>query len=200
MRKEEIDELHYITPIDNVDSILANGILSHRLAERVSHRSVAMQEVQDRRKNKVVPGGRKLHEYANTYFNARNAMLYLRKDDHAELCILRISTAVFDLDGVIVTDRNAASSARFSPVSTGLERIDHDLIFAEYWHHRGEDIASDNHKKIMCAEVLVPNSIPPNFIFGAYVSCIQSQRRLRDIAPQLPITIDAHLFFKEGRP
>jgi hypothetical protein len=123
MRKEEIDELHYITPIDNVDSILANGILSHRLAERVSHRSVAMQEVQDRRKNKVVPGGRKLHEYANTYFNARNAMLYLRKDDHAELCILRISTAVFDLDGVIVTDRNAASSARFSPVSTGLERI-----------------------------------------------------------------------------
>lgn len=119
MRKEEIAELHYITPIDNVDSILANGILSHRLVERVSHRSVAMQEVQDRRKNKVVPGGRKLHEYANTYFNARNAMLYLLKDDHAELCILRISTAVFDLDGVIVTDRNAASSARFSPVSTG---------------------------------------------------------------------------------
>ncbi len=55
MRREELDELHYITPIVNVASILAKGILSHQLAARISHESVAMQEVQDRRMNKVVP-------------------------------------------------------------------------------------------------------------------------------------------------
>ena len=85
MRREELEELHYITLIGNVASILTKGILSHHLAERVPHGSVAMQKVQDIRSNKVVPGGRKLHEYANTYFNARNAMLYLLKGAHTKL-------------------------------------------------------------------------------------------------------------------
>ncbi len=99
MRREELDELHYITPIDNVVSILSSGILSHQLAAKVHHTSVAMQEVQDIRMNKVVPGGRNLHEYANTYFNARNAMLYLRKDDHAKLCVLLLVLPFWTLLG-----------------------------------------------------------------------------------------------------
>jgi hypothetical protein len=199
MRQEELEELHYITLIGNVASILTKGILSHHLAERVPHESVAMQEIQDIRSNKVVPGGRKLHEYANMYFNARNAMLYLRSNAHAQLCVLRISHAILDLDGVIVTDRNAASSARFSPVSTGLALINRDLVFAEYWNHPGDAIGSYNHKKIMCAEVLVPNFIPFDYIFGAYVSCIQSQTALLAVAPDLEVTIDPHFFFLEVR-
>lgn len=198
MRKEELEELHYITLIDNVASILTKGILSHRLAEKVPHGSVAMQEVQDRRRNKKVPGGRMLHEYVNTYFSARNPMLYLRKDAHADLCVLRIKVTILDIEGVIVTDRNAASSiARFSSVTNGLELIERELVFAEYWHHPEDELASANHKSIKCAEILVPNYILPNYIFGAFVSCNQSKRRLKDIAPQLPITVDAHLFFKE---
>lgn len=201
MRKEELDELYYITPINNVASILSRGILSHTLAEKVPHGSVAMQEVQDRRRNKKVPGGRMLHEYANTYFSARNPMLYKLKDTHAQLCILRISTAVLELDGVIVTDRNTASSARFSPVATGLALVDRDLVFAEYWNHPGDALRSDNHKKTKCAEVLVPHRIHPKYIVGVYVSCIESQRRLREsISSELPITVDAHLFFLERRP
>lgn len=122
-------------------------------------------------------------------------MMYLRKDAHVQLCVLRILPAILDLDGVIVTDRNAASSARFSPASTGLALVDRDRVFAEYWTHPGDDIQTDNHKKIMCAEVLVPSRIPAHYIFGAYVSCRASQRRLSGIAPQLPITVNAHLFF-----
>lgn len=108
-----------------------------------------------------------------------------------------ISPAILDLIGVIVTDRNAASIARFSPVSTGLAMINRELVFAEYWHHPGDYIASDNHKKIMCAEVLVPNHIPPDYIFGAYVSCIQSEAALLAVAPDLGVTIDPHFFFLE---
>lgn len=129
-------------------------------------------------------------------------MLYKRKDTHASLCILRISTAILDLNGAIVTDRNAASSiARFSPATTGLALIDRNLVFAEYWHHPGDELASDNHKKVKCAEVLVPISIPSKYIFGAYVSCTESQNRLGEsISFQLPITINAYLFFLEKRP
>ena len=115
---------------------------------------------------------------------------------------IRVSTAILDLEGVIVTDRNAASSiARFSPVATGLALIDRDRVFAEYWNHPGDELESDNHKKVKYAEVLVPMCIPPQYIFGAYVSCIESQNRLREtISSQLPITINAYLFFLEKRP
>ena len=34
-------------------------------------------------------------------------MLFKRKDIHTDLCVLRISTAILDIEGVIVTDRNA---------------------------------------------------------------------------------------------
>ena len=78
MQREELEELHYITPIVNVASILSSGILSHQLAAKVHHTSVAMREVQDIRMNKVVPGtnGRRLHDYANVYICARNPMLF----------------------------------------------------------------------------------------------------------------------------
>jgi len=201
MRREDLDELHYITPIVNVASILSRGILSHRFADKVPHESVAMQEVQDRRMNKVVPGtGKRLHDYANIYFCARNPMLYKRKDTHTELCVLRISTAVLDLDGVIVTDRNAAATiASFRPVATGLALLDRDLVFADDWRHLGDELEYLKHRSIKCAEVLVPNRIPPAYIIGAYVSCMQSRVKLARITPNLQITIDPHLFFLEVR-
>ncbi len=67
MKRKELDELHYITPIANAPGICKNGILSSRRAGKLPHQSVAMQEVQDLRAKVVVPGGRPLHEYANLY-------------------------------------------------------------------------------------------------------------------------------------
>jgi ssDNA thymidine ADP-ribosyltransferase, DarT len=201
MRREELDELRYITPIVNVASILSRGILSHQLAAKVPHKSVAMQEVQDRRMNKIVPGtGKRLHDYANIYICARNPMLFKRKDTHTELCVLKISTTVLDLDGVIVTDRNAAATiASFRPVATGLAFLDREQVFADDWRHPGDELEYLKHRSIKCAEVLVPNRIPPTYIIGAYVSCMQSRVKLARIVPNLQIAIDPHLFFLEVR-
>ena len=55
MNRDEITELHFIAPIGNVPSIIQHGILSHRLAGRIDHHSVAMPEIQERRKNKQIP-------------------------------------------------------------------------------------------------------------------------------------------------
>src|SRR5262245_16376391 len=76
-----VAELHCIMPMANIASVLEHGILSYERAARLQHHSVAMQPVQDRRDRKQVPGGLKLHQYANLYFHARNPMLYKRKDD-----------------------------------------------------------------------------------------------------------------------
>lgn len=75
MNRADVAELHYITAIANVPSMLQHGILSHKLADELVHDSVAMPEIQERRENKRVPGGRMLHEYANMYLDAHNPML-----------------------------------------------------------------------------------------------------------------------------
>ncbi len=200
MEREELDELQYITPIVNVPSILLRGILSHKLADRFPHESVAMQEVQDIRTAKIVPGtgNHTLHDYANVYICAKNPMLFKRKDVHTEICVLRINTTILDANGVIVTDRNAAASiARFRPALTGLSFLDRAQVFADDWRHPGDEREFQNHRSIKCAEVLVPGRVPPSSILGAYVSCAQSQTKLSEIAPNLKIILYPQLFFLE---
>lgn len=197
MRREDLEELHFITPITNVRSILTRGILSHELARNTDHTSVALQQVQDKRARVTIPGGRRLHEYANLYICARNPMLYLRSSQHLALCVLRISTGILDFPGVIIADQNASSNyVRFGASPTALTLIDRDKVFAEYWTHPGDQIEEWRHKSAKCAEVLVPDRVLPQYIVGAYVSCKTSEQTLIEAAPSLPVTVNAHLFFQ----
>ncbi|MBI2424370.1 MAG: DUF4433 domain-containing protein [Candidatus Hydrogenedentes bacterium] len=54
-------ELHYITPMENVASILQRGILSHVRSAKVEHVDIAMEEIQAKRSDRQIPGGRRLH-------------------------------------------------------------------------------------------------------------------------------------------
>jgi hypothetical protein len=54
---EEISELHCITPMTNVPSILQHGVLSHNRAAKLKHADISMREIQDVRAKKRVPGG-----------------------------------------------------------------------------------------------------------------------------------------------
>lgn len=169
MHRGDLKELQYITPIANLPSIHAHGILSHKRAAELDHESVAMAEVQAKRAAVVIPGGRRLHEYANLYLNARNPMLYVRLAEHRRLVVLRITTAVLDLPNVVISDQNASSSyARFAPAPRGLAIVDAAHTFAENWTHPDDQIEEWRHKTRMCAEVLVPDRVPKDHITGAY--------------------------------
>ena len=187
--------MHYITPIANVPSILEQGILSNRRAKQIQHESVAMQQIQDRRAKVVVPGGRRLHEYANLYICGRNVMLYLRKGRHHEICVLRVSTDVLDLPGVVVTDANASSDyVRFAAAPAGLAIVDREMTFAEYWTDSNQ-IVYYQKKAAKCAEVLVPDRVDRAFLTGAYVSCQDSLARMQGLNLDLALKVDPHLFF-----
>jgi len=201
MKRNELEELHYITTIRNVPSIMAKGILSHKRVGKINHNSVAMEVIQERREKKVVPGGRPLHEYVNLYINSRNKMMYKvlcgAKIQHADLCVLRVNTEILDLPDVVVVNQNAASDyAGFYPSPGGLRKIDRDLVFAEYWTHPNNPIEELLHGSIMCSEVLVPNRIDPGLIMGAYVSCTNAKEALEAIGVDIPVTINSHLFFR----
>jgi hypothetical protein len=195
MERHELRELHYITPICNIPSILQNGVLSHARAARLQHHSVAMQEIQDRRAQVRIPGGRPLHEYANLYICGRNPMLYKRRDQRQTICVLSVSTDVLDLRGVVVSDSNAGSEyVRFAAAPDGLRIVDQAQTFAEYWTDQ-DPIQQWRKKAAKCAEVLVPDRVEPRFIRGAYVSCEEARQAVEALAGNLRVTINRHLFF-----
>lgn len=197
MKREELEELHYIAPIANVPSILKHGILSHVRADKFPHQSVAMQEIQNRRRKVQVPNARRLHEYVNLYICARNPMMYKRQAEHQSICILRISPDVLDIPNTIVADQNASSGyVRFRPAPNGLAYIDRNLVFAERWTHPDDPIEQYQHRSIKCAEVLVPDRVKASFIIGAYVSVPGSQDSLAEVAPGLATTVYGYIFFR----
>jgi hypothetical protein len=173
------------------------GILSNKRARKVRHDSVAMPQIQERRAKKKVLGGRPLHDYVNLYICARNKMLYKVKNKHLDLSVLRVHTGILDLPNVVVTDQNASSAyARFAPAPIGLQIVDRNRVFAEYWTHPGDPIAEWRHGSIKCAEVLVPDRVAPEFIMGAYVSCPEAKATFIATGVEMPVEINGHLFFR----
>jgi hypothetical protein len=196
MNRADVSELHYIAAIANVTSILQHGILSHTLAAELTHDSVAMPEIQAIRQNKQIPGARRLHEYANLYFDAHNAMLSRIRQHNSTICVLRIDAAVLDLPGVIVTDRNAASGwVSFSPAGEGLEAIDRDRLFARSWKHSEDMYDEMSHKSEKCAEVLVPDRAEARFVMGAYVANQTALAAFQALGTGLPVSIRGDMFF-----
>jgi hypothetical protein len=194
----DISELHYITPIVNIPSILKLGILSNReiIRRKLDASSIALAAVQERRESKVVPGAKPLHEYVNLYICGRNPMMYMRCSHHLELCVLRVNTAVLNIQSVVIADGNAASDyTSFWSSPSGLAKIEKDAVFAEWWTDP-DQITAWRKKAAKCAEVLVPDKLEVRFILGAYVSCDDAKSKLEALAPKLSIVIDPHMFFR----
>jgi hypothetical protein len=189
-------ELHCIMPMANIPSVLELGILSYERVAKMRHVSVAMQPVQDRRDQKQVPGGLKLHQYANLYFHARNPMLFKRRDDAPNLCVLSVSTKVLELPGTVISDQNAASDyVRFLHPSQW-EVLAFDDIYALDWNHPDDQIAYWRHKARKCAEVLVEHCVDSRFVTGAYVLNDIAAGQLRSLGFTLAVTVRPELFFR----
>lgn len=196
MNRADVTELHYITAIANITSILQHGILSHTLAAELAHDSVAMPEIQAIRQNKQIPGARRLHEYTNLYFDAHNAMLSRVRGHNSTICVLHVDAGVLDLPGVIVTDRNAASGwVSFLPADEGLEAINRDRLFARSWKHPEDMYDEMSHKSEKCAEVLVPDRVDARFVLGSYVANQTALAAFQALETVLPARIRGDMFF-----
>src|SRR5438067_655035 len=141
-----VTEFQCIMPIGNVPSVMQHGILSYERAAELEHHSVAMQEVQDRRDQKQVPGGLRLHQYANLYFHARNPMMFKRREEADQLCVLRVAIELRHEEGVVFADRNASSDyVRFvHPAQWRL--LSFDDIYAMNWTHPNDPPAYYRHR------------------------------------------------------
>lgn len=189
-----VSELHCIMPIHNIPSAMEHGILSYERAAKLPHHSVAMPTIQDRRDVKAVPGGLRLHQYANLYFHARNPMLSRRRNE--SICVLRISNAVLQTQGAVITDQNAASNYVRFLAPNQWRLLNFDDIYARDWRHPDDQIREWKHKSFKCAEVLIPHLVQAAMIVGAYVADLSTCRSLGQIGFTLPIETDADFFFR----
>ncbi len=193
---DRVTEFHNIMPLANLGSVLKHGILCHAHAKRLTHLDISMQAIQERRDRVQVPSGMRLHNYANLYFHARNPMMYRRQDESHNLCVLRVSKNVLDIQGTVISDRNASSDyVRFLPPE-GLHILPLNRIYAEDWRHPNDPIDFYRHKSQKCAEVLVPYEVPPEYILGIYVVNREIQTQLEEKGFPLPIEINSNLFFR----
>ena len=197
VEREHLDELHYIVPIANVRSVASFGILSHRRADELRHESVADPSVQELRAQKRLPSGRMLHDYANLYINARNAVLYRRCKEGRmrDLCVLQVSPRALDVIGTYVANENAASDrVVFASAPRGLEIVDERATFVRAWRDDGSSAAETVWSRTM-AEVLVPDRLPAGLIVGAYVGTRAVGRRVSGQWPSLAVSVSPDMFF-----
>lgn len=183
-------------PIGNISSVLEHGILSHERASKLPHASVAMEAIQERRDKKQVPGGLKLHQYANLYFHARNPMLFKRKEQAqaGHICVLRISIGVSKLQGAVFTDCNASSDyVRFYHPDQW-RYLPFDDIYALDWRNP-DQITFFRNRSRKCAEVLIPHQVKAEFFVGAWVATTEASAKLGATGFPLPIEVNRDLFF-----
>ncbi len=170
MNRSDIKELYFIAYIENVPSILQRGIVSRNKAkkEHMKFKDISNPEVQDRRKDKKIPGTPlQLHDYVNLYFDAHNPMLSARRSENDEICVLRVHADVLDPKGAIVTDQNAARECWFKPVDQGLPLLDKNEIYAAFWLDRDDPMNEYRLAGVKCAEVLLPECVESRYIMGA---------------------------------
>jgi hypothetical protein len=155
--------LFYIAPISNLQGIFEKGILSHNKAhgDGAVLSDISNLQVNERRKRPIDLTGRSIHDYAPLYINPKNPMLYTlcingKKDD---LVLLNVLPQLLVAETVLFSDGNAASqSTKFYKDIEEFNRLPWDCINDEVWSRHADG------KRFRCAEVLVPDRIPPPYI------------------------------------
>ena len=197
----EVRQLYYISHIDNLPSIVLNGILSH---EEIKRRGIPFTPIYDEgivnsRAHRETPAGNSLWKYANVYFQARNPMMYrvALEKNKSDIAVVGVKKTVLSQKGIFVTDGNAASSdTKFYPseeVQKMLPRIAKETS-KEWWN------TIDGSKRRIMAECLIPNSIEPEYVEEIIVVNHQVAERVRSrLATNFDVVPNAEMFFEPGR-
>lgn len=195
----EVEYLYNICSINNLESVCKNGLLSKNKMKEMNiskYTDLSNPKVQKRREPKKVFGS-PLHDYANLYFNARNAMtFYLKKQiDISSVCIICFSKKLLNLKTAAVTDRNAACDdyTYYRPFD-GFGEIDFKTVFDRSWDNKDFDI-KQTVKSIMEAEVLILDKVDKSFIEKIKVPNKVAQDRVLSLNLGIDVEIDTDMFF-----
>lgn len=192
--------LYNINSINNLRSIFDYGILSKNTIKQanIKHIDLSNNEVQLLRDYVNIGKNINLHDYANLYFNPRNAMLYylICNHDINDLCVLEISNEVLDIKDSFVSDGHAAKyGTKFYNCEDGINELNPIDIFIKYWNDQDPLVKEEKERK-MFAEALIKNSVNPKYIKLVYVANEVAKAKIEKMCLNIDIKISKYLFFE----
>ncbi len=201
MAKSDIKNLYYITHINNIPSILNQGILCHRHQEveklNINFAPIYDSEIVSKRQDKCIADGSSIWNYANLYFQPRNPMIYrvVHETNIRNISIIAVKPTLLLESGVRITNGNAANNeTEFYDLSQGSKVLQNNwkIIQNEWWN----DL--DGSKRIIMSECLVLKKVRPELIDAIYVCDNSTQENIKTMLNDSKISIipEPNLFFR----
>ena len=201
MSRRSIRNLYYITHVENVQSILRNGILSHDETNERGLESTAIYDadIVSRRAHISVPDGRSLWSFTNLYLQPRNPMLYRVAVEFGidKLAVLAVKSSIMGRADVVFANGNAAHrSTTIVPASQRDQFIREtaDIHGLTWWS------VADGSKRRVMAECLVPRLVDSSLIEAVFVANSEVARDVQAIVGRsVPVIAEPHMFFEPTR-
>lgn len=199
---KEIPSLYYITPIENLQSIFREGILSHA---EVRRRGIPLTPIYDAsivesRQRITTPDGKSLWDFANLYFQPRNAMLYRVVSERKArgIVVLALKPQVLDIASFVSIGNAASPLSVILPKEEGLKKLQEketwEFLQREWWAQE------DGSKRMMMSECLVYEKVPPDYIQTIYVADRGDAEKVRmmlgPLAERIPVVPEPPMFFR----
>lgn len=197
LKKIPFGGLFYVTDLENVESILKNGILSHNNAHNKGLVSVDISNnnVNDKR-NRLEPSlGGNIHDFAPLFINHRNATFYYwcKNRDKNNLILFSVNPHILLIDDVFFSDGNAAvKTTRFYRDISDFNCLNWEIIHSDYWTNYQDG------KRIKCSEVLIKDKIPLYYIDNIYVYSEETLKKIMQFFPNhfgIHLSINKSLYF-----
>ena len=196
--------LYYITHIDNLPSILDKGILCHKRIEeeKIQFTPIYDAEIVESRKNINTPDNRSLWDFANLYFQPRNAMLYrvvfFSGKNIDDIIIIGIKSSILARSDIFITTGNAVSPySNILSASEAKKNINNirKQTDKEWWAFE------DGSKRELMAECLFLDKVSPDNIQEIYVASRNVLNNVKTIIgdPRTSIIPEPSLFFLPSR-
>lgn len=198
MLSKDITNLYYICHLDNLTSILQHGLLSHNKVQKHNPKTIYDKGIISLRK-KIKPNGKQtLWDFANLYFNARNAMLYrvIHEQTMDNIVIIQFKKSVLDYakkhNSYISIGNAAHTESSFETITTGLKLLKKiwKNWHQEYWNE------FDASKRLMMSELLIENNIPAEYIDSIYVASETIGNKIKKLTNFDNVINEANLFFR----
>ena len=184
-----VTEAFYLAPLDNLDSILTNGVLPKTEVNRqgLAHSDISEPGVQERREHRDLRSGERsshgLHDFAPLYFARKTPMSFVRRDHTSTLCLLviDIAKACHTADELLFSDGNAAThnSEIYSNPAELEEHLPLQVIKAGSWTYRPDGQRRPDGKRQRQAELLVHPKVPTRAIRLIQVVNTPNQERVK---------------------
>ena len=198
MELPQTSGLYYITHINNIRSILKNGIFSHEkvIKENIQYEPIYDESIVSNRRDIQTPDGRSLWKFANLYFQPRNPMLYrvIHEKPASEIAAVSVRPDILDRLDIFISTGNAAhSSSEILTSGEGRKRLRKIIrdTRIDYWKEQ------DGSKRKIMAECLVSDMVSPDLIQTIYVATRSAKANLEALIPysNVPIVTEPNMFF-----